>query len=203
LAVEEMLRALDDLDKHWQEMTAKSCALAPMEPGHDPQRLGSLRHRPVKLPPKEAQDVFGLDDLWRPRVYLLPNQLTPSPEIVFDKATRLTWQRAGSRYPHTWSQAAEYIQRLNDEKFAGHGNWRLPTINELVTLLGPAPQIQDLCIAPLFDTVQRWLWSSDRRSFMAAYYVDVQLGFVGWQDLSAPYYVRAVCSASTEKLDLP
>jgi hypothetical protein len=24
--------------------------------------------------------------------------------------------------------------------------------------------------------------------------VDVELGFVGWQDFSAPYYARAVCS---------
>jgi hypothetical protein len=119
----------------------------------------------------------------------------PSADMVFDRATHLVWQRAGSRYPHPWSQAHAYIQRLNAERFAGHDNWRLPTIDELVTLLRPAPQIQDLCIAPLFDPRQRWLWSSDRRSFVAAYYVDVQLGFVGWQDLSAAYYVRAVCKA--------
>ena len=63
-----------------------------------------------------------------------------------------------------------------------------------MSLLRPVPQSQDLCIAPLFSPAQRWLWSADRRSFTAAYYVDIELGFVGWQDFSAPYFVRAVCS---------
>jgi len=155
----------------------------------------TLRSLPVKMAPKEAQPVFGLDALWRPRVYAVAGHTTLSADIVFDSATHLIWQRAGSRYPYPWPQAHAYIQRLNDERFCGHDNWRLPTINELVTLLAPTPQIQDLCIAPPFDPLQRRLWSSDRRSFAAAYYVDVQLGFVGWQDLSAPYYVRAVCKA--------
>ncbi|MBI5896192.1 MAG: DUF1566 domain-containing protein, partial [Desulfobacterales bacterium] len=128
-------------------------------------------------------------------IYSTPHQTTPSAEIVFDSATRLVWQRAGCPYPRTWSEAGDYIQSLNADKFAGHEGWRLPTIDELATLLRPTPQVQDLCISPLFDPVQRWLWSADRRSFTAAYYVDVQLGFVGWQDLSARYYVRAVCSA--------
>ena len=50
----------------------------------------------------------------------------------------------------------------------------------------------------IVDPTQRWLWSCDRRSYTAAYYVDVELGFVGWQDFSAPFYVRAVSSKNTE-----
>ncbi len=192
---DEMLHALDELFKHWQDMKAKTCALPVAAPNHHQLLPITLRSLPVKMAPKEAQPVFGLDALWRPRVYAVTEYTTPSADIVFDSATRLIWQRAGSRYPDSWPQAQAYIQRLNAERFAGHGGWRLPTINELVTLLAPAPQLQDLCIAPLFDPLQRWLWSSDRRSFAAAYYVDIQLGFVGWQDLSAPYYVRAVCGA--------
>lgn len=70
----------------------------------------------------------------------------------------------------------------------------MPTVDELVTLLKPKPQGPALCIEPIFDTTQRWIWSIDRRSYVSAYYVDMQLGFVGWQDFSAPYYVRAVSS---------
>jgi serine/threonine-protein kinase len=196
---EEMRQSLDDLDRHWQEMKERACALPPVEAVHRRQQPAEPRSSPVKLAPKDAQDVFGLDALWRPRIYSCGSQISPSADIVFDHTTHLTWQRAGSRYLYTWSQSDEYIQRLNDEKFAGRDNWRLPTINELITLLRPTPQMQDLCIAPLFDSVQRWLWSSDRRSFVAAYYVDAQLGFVGWQDQCAPYYVRAVCSASSNR----
>jgi len=192
---DQMQRALNELFTHWQDMKEKTCALPPVAPSHHQPLAMTLRHQPVKMAPKEAQRVFELDVLWRPRRYSIGDYTAPSADMVFDRATHLVWQRAGSRYPHPWSQAHGYIQRLNAERFAGHDNWRLPTVDELVSLLRPAPQAQDLCIAPLFDPRQRWLWSSDRRSFMAAYYVDVQLGFVGWQDLSAAYYVRAVCKA--------
>lgn len=41
-------------------------------------------------------------------------------------------------------------------------------------------------------------WSADRRTHMAAYYVDSELGFVGWKDISAPFYIRGVSSAGPD-----
>jgi serine/threonine-protein kinase len=38
------------------------------------------------------------------------------------------------------------------------------------------------------------LWSSDRRSFVAAWFVNTEMGFLGWQDFNAECYARAVCS---------
>lgn len=192
----EMLRALENLDLHWQRLKEKVCALRATAVVNRPeaQLSAELRTAPVKLTPRAAAHQFGLDLLWRPRVFTTNRYEAPSAEIVIDQATRLVWQRVGSSFPCTWQQAQTYIQSLNAEQFARHDRWRLPTIEELITLLRPTPQLQELCIVPLFDPTQRWLWSSDRRSFTAAYYVDVQLGFVGWQDFSAPYYLRAVCT---------
>ncbi|MFZ1984097.1 MAG: DUF1566 domain-containing protein [Desulfatitalea sp.] len=192
----EMLRALDNLDLYWQRLKEKACALRATAVVNRPeaQLSSELRTAPVKLTPRAAAHQFGLDLLWRPRVFTANRYEALSAEIVADPATRRVWQRTGSSFPCTWQQAHTYIQSLNAEQFAGRGRWRLPTIEELITLLRPTPQLQELCIAPLFGPTQRWLWSSDRRSFTAAYYVDVQLGFVGWQDFSAPYYVRAVCT---------
>ena len=116
--------------------------------------------------------------------------------MITDLNTGLVWQQSGSIYPRDWRQAHDYVSHLNVENFGGHMNWRLPTADELITLLNPPPRGQALCIASLFDTTQQWIWSADRRSFQAAYYVDVELGFVGWQDFSAPFYVRAVCVPS-------
>jgi serine/threonine-protein kinase len=53
-----------------------------------------------------------------------------------------------------------------------------------------------LRIEPVFDRRQTALWSSDRRSFAAAWFVSTEMGFVAWQDFSAGCYVRAVCSDS-------
>lgn len=191
-----MARDLDALDRHWQVHKESVCRLPGQQApsANEPPPSLPLRTEPLKASPPDAARRFGVDDLWRPRVYVSNRFETPSPGIVADQATRLVWQRSGSRYALTWHQAHAYIERLNMETSAGRNTWRLPTMDELASLLRPPPQGQDLCIAPLFDPRQRRLWSIDRRSFTAAYYVDMELGFIAWQDFSAPQHVRAVSS---------
>ena len=194
-----MLQALDKLARHWQDQMEMACRLPSPDPpppsdAVDKVRL-PLRHAPLKVYPRQAGRVFGLDRLWRPKTYLRPDyNMKPDGQIVEDRSTGLIWQRSGSKTCLGWQQAAGYVDHLNREAFGGRRDWRLPTVDELISLLRPPQETQQLCIAPLFDTHQRWIWSSDRRSFIAAYYVDIELGFVGWQDFSAPFYVRAVCS---------
>lgn len=194
----DMLQALDDLSRHWEQTKERTCTLPMADTALEYAHPATLRSEPVKAAPQAAIVRFNLDSLWRPVNFSPPRHAKIGEALVLDRTARLLWQRAGSAYPCDWRQAGEYIRRLNAQKFAGRTTWRLPTIDELVTLLRPTPQIQDLCIAPLFDPTQRWLWSADRRSFAAAYYVDVQLAFVGWQDQRAPYYVRAVCDEQAD-----
>lgn len=104
-------------------------------------------------------------------------------------------QKAGSNAPCNWHQAQRYIHHLNEAQYGGQHYWRFPTIDELISLLTPPGRAYEFCLEPVFSTEQKRLWSIDRRSYSAAYYVDTQLGFIGWQDMSAPYYVRAVCPA--------
>jgi serine/threonine protein kinase len=191
-----MRSALTELELHWQGQKEKRCSIA--WPRDENQRSEVLsahrppRQTPVKCRPSEAARRFHLDPLWRPKHYSVNRFTHPEDSCIADQSSGLAWQQSGSAYPRTWRQAHAYIDRLNEQQFAGHTNWRLPTIDELITLLKPQPHGQDLCIAPVFDATQRWIWSTDRRSFLAAYYVDMELGFVGWQDFSAPFYVRAV-----------
>lgn len=188
-----MHQALEHLAEHWRTEKERTCAIPPPapEPAGTPP-IPPLRALPIKAPPRNARTTFGLDPLWRPLHYTANAFATPQADIVADHATGLVWQRAGSPYPRTWQSAQAFIDGLNRQEWAGYRNWRLPTIDELTTLLRPAPQIQDLCQPPLFDTTQRWIWSADRSTFTAAYYADMALGFIGRQDFSAPYYVRAV-----------
>jgi serine/threonine-protein kinase len=127
--------------------------------------------------------------------YIQKNYEKKQQGTITDKTTGLTWQQSGCAYPLTWHQTRKYVEGLNKEKFAGSDCWRLPTIDELISLLTPTPHGEDFCIEPLFDRNQKWLWSSDLRSFMAAWYVNVELGFVAWHDFSGFYYAKAVCTA--------
>jgi serine/threonine-protein kinase len=195
-SADQMLCALQELETHWSIHKDKSCRMTPgalSGPPPDPNPP-QIRHAPLKLRPSMAARQFKVDHLWRPQTYTRNSFEIHSNGTIADHATGLLWQRSGSRYPATRQRAAAYLENLNHRRFAERCDWRLPTINELITLLRPMHNAIDLCIAPQFDQRQRWLWSIDRRSYTAAYYVDMELGFVGWQDCSAPFYTRAVCS---------
>jgi serine/threonine protein kinase len=192
-----MRSALTELKMHWQRQKEKSCSVVRPDDENNRSEAPSAprrrpRQRPTKCRPSTAARRFHLDALWRPKRYTFNRFAYPDDTQITDQSSGLAWQQSGSAYPRTWQQAHDYIARLNAQQFAGHPDWRLPTIDELTTLLRPQAQGRDLCIAPVFDTTQRWIWSADRRSFLAAYYVDMELGFVGWQDFSASFYVRAV-----------
>jgi len=190
-----MLVDLMRLEEAWEIKKEQFCRLP--EPNTTDRAAAAVarrtpRRRPVKITPQGAKKIFALDDLWRPANFLQNEfELNPAGTVV-DRATGLVWQQSGSEFPLTWSRAKDYIQELNASQFAGSSTWRLPTIDELVTLLTELPRGEDYCIEPLFDQRQKRIWSCDRRSFIAAWYVSVDLGYVAWQDFTAYFHVRAV-----------
>jgi serine/threonine-protein kinase len=197
-SAKEMLRALDELQVAWEEKKEKVCqmpttGLSDKAAGPTASRE-RLRSESIKVRTRQAREVFGTDARWRPANHITNDFQVNEDGTVTDQATGLIWQQAGSDHPMTWHEAHDYVEQLNETRFAGRADWRLPTINELMSLLTDVPSAGDLCIEPIFDQNERWLWSSDRRSFVAAWYVSVDLGYVSWQDFSCYYYVRAVCS---------
>jgi serine/threonine protein kinase len=198
LSASEMLADLKLLQSAWEEKKEQICRLPEITDvgnvGPEPTRL-TCRSNPVKINPLSAKKTFALDDLWRPARFL-QNEFEVNPdETITDRATGLVWQQSGSEFPLTWSRAKDYIQELNSSQFAGNSTWRLPTIDELVTLLTEMPHGEDYCIAPIFGQRQKRIWSCDRRSFIAAWYVSIDMGYVAWQDFTGYYHVRA-CRAA-------
>ncbi len=195
----EMLQALELLAADWQERKERICSIAPPQPATKKNKPGSkriLRAQPIKVRPRQAREVLQLDQLWRPRHSVDNDFKEHADTTVTDRVTGLLWQQEGSDFPMTWNEAQVYVQHLNSERFGGRSNWRLPTVPELCSLLTETGDAADLCIEPLFSQEKRWLWSADHRSFVAAWYVSVDMGFVSWQDFSCYFFVRAVCSDS-------
>jgi len=79
---------------------------------------------------------------------------------VTDRATGLLWQKSGSSRSVTWRRAELYIDKLNRNQFAGYSDWRLPTIDELASLLEKSKK-DGFHIDPVFDRKQERCWSSD------------------------------------------
>jgi serine/threonine protein kinase len=196
-SAEEMLKALDDLQIAWEKKKEKVCEIATTGLPKNALPEGyrqALRSESMKARPGHAREAFGADPRWRPMHYITNDFQVNADGTVRDKATGLIWQQAGSDYTVTWHEAKSYIQELNKKRFAGRTDWRLPTVNELMSLLTEVPRAWDLCIEPIFDQKARWLWSSDRCSFISAWYVSVNMGYISWQDFSCYYFVRAVSS---------
>jgi hypothetical protein len=104
------------------------------------------------------------------------------------------WQKSGSNDWLPYEKAKAYIDELNSRKFAGYRDWRLPTVDELKSLLMPEKQSDGLYINPIFGKTQRWCWTSDSRASGGAWHVGFPGGDVYWGSLGSDLYVRAVRS---------
>jgi hypothetical protein len=113
-------------------------------------------------------------------------------KLVVDQATGLTWQKSGSEKYMTFAEAEEYIRELKREKYAGHDDWRLPTLEEAMSLMEPTKKNGDLYIDPIFDKTHRYIWTADKSTAGVAWVVLFYAGLCASRGLSSYHYVRAV-----------
>jgi serine/threonine-protein kinase len=105
------------------------------------------------------------------------------------------WQRSGSVEAVPRDAADDYVRQLNAAWFAGHSDWRLPTIEELASLVRPDKGPQRRCVDPVFDQMQDSLWSCDTvTDSNAPAAVDLYDGAVVEMSPDSELYVRAVRS---------
>lgn len=152
-----------------------------------------IRSESSRILAKDARTVFNLDDLHQPAAFVENAFQKISDTMVIDHATNLIWQQSGSRYPMMWDQAQRYIRMLSESGFGGYQNWRMPTINEILSLVNPMHD-DDFCMEPVFSPDQKWLWSGDTRSKKSVWTVDAQMGFVNCSDPFDYNFVKGVCS---------
>ncbi len=141
-----------------------------------------LRSRPQTL-----SDVYAFDSRFK-------NDFVKSRdgETVTDRATGLMWQQSGSDDWLTYKEAQAYVRELNHNKFAGYSDWRLPTFEELMSLM-KREEVNDLYIDPVFDREQDYCLSADKRESGDGWVVVVYFATTEEEwDFSA--YVRVVRS---------
>jgi serine/threonine-protein kinase len=195
-----MLKDLDELERHWIKKKQSICS-APSWLFEDPFEDGEsavLRSVPMKIPAAMAEKTFDTDGLMRPSRYIRNRFVPHTDHTVKDLACNLVWQTAGSRFPVNRENALSYIERLNAESFAGLASWRLPTVNELLSLVERTPEGRGYCIESVFDSRMKSLWSCDRCTFITGWYVNHELGYAGFNDFDSFYHVKAVSSEDSE-----
>ena len=106
--------------------------------------------------------------------------------VVVDNATGLMWHQGGSDDFIGWNEAKEWVRSLNGRGYAGHQDWRLPTVDEAVSLL-ESNKRTDLYIDPIFSNKQKWIWTGDKKGSEAAWYVSFSFGCVDWSYFNYGY----------------
>jgi uncharacterized caspase-like protein len=173
---------------------------APPPPPPEPV---SLRREPVDLSSEAVQTLLlehGFyatcwtynGDFCNPDGEFINNYKDNGNGTVTDRRTGLMWQKAGSPKLVTWPQADNYVKQLNKERFAGHEDWRLPTVAELASLMERSWLNVDLFLDPVFSSGEKYCWSADTKGVERAWKANFHLGFFLDFPMSEENSVRAV-----------
>ncbi len=124
-------------------------------------------------------------------------QFQNDDNVVLDHASGLMWQQSGTVKDISYDDAKEYVTELNSEQFAGYSDWRLPTLEEAMSLVEPAETSSGMYIDQVFDKTQRWIWTSDTNEFSLGWLVNFLVGKCytypnDYFDFTSGGYVRAV-----------
>jgi len=88
-------------------------------------------------------------------------------KVVFDKNSCLMWQQSGSDARMEFEDANKYINELNEKRFAGFKDWRLPTLEESMSLVEPERK-SGLYINTIFNHKQSWIWTADKNQLQGS-----------------------------------
>ncbi|WP_161629853.1 protein kinase domain-containing protein [Desulfogranum japonicum] len=154
----------------------------------------TLRQQPLNVCRSKAAASFGLNERFRP-LKPICNRITINDDLIFDAATGLSWKRQSSLYPLTLEQAEQYVQRLNNEQQGEETHWRLPTMDELLSLLGSEGR---RILGAFLPEKSTWLWSCDLHGKHEAWFLNLDMRYAGTQDINCLNYVRPVCTINFE-----
>jgi hypothetical protein len=118
-----------------------------------------------------------------------------SDDLVLDKETRLIWARNANlpKGMQTWQDAMNYCR--NQIQLGNRKAWRLPTIEELLSLIDPSQSNPALPNGHPFVNVQGvFYWSSTtyESSSSRAWFVSMGVGFAQVYSKSVSYFAWPV-----------
>ena len=135
------------------------------------------------------------DERWNPNGKgITHNYKTLADErYVLDLATNLTWQRHGLIDKMSYDNAENYTIELNNQKFGGFNNWRLPTLEEAMTLIEQEKK-GELFLDPVFSRKLSIIWTSDKIRDDLVWVVRFDIGTCSGGKPSSEYEVLVVRS---------
>lgn len=82
--------------------------------------------------------------------------------IAYDFKRNLMWKRFVSDNKKKYNDVKDYINWINSKKYAGFDDWRLPTLEEAMSLLiKPSKKESNYFNNTIFDLANKKIWTSD------------------------------------------
>ncbi len=165
-------------EKHYYEDTDSNTHLGTFDLPETRFRSASRENFTGKLVLEMIQKNSFYDGDWNSSAPGFPNdfQLQNDVKVVLDQASGLMWQQSGSVKDISYDDAKKYIARLNSDNFAGYVDWRMPTLEEAMSLMEPAEKSSGIHLDTVFDNTQRWIWTSDINNVSLAWLVNFVSG---------------------------
>nr|WP_314469700.1 DUF1566 domain-containing protein [uncultured Campylobacter sp.] len=121
-------------------------------------------------------------------------------EVIKDDIYKLMWQDGEEIFKGDYDEAVKYCENLT---FAGFEDWRLPTLNELISITDDTrfePAINEAFKNVAYKMNDKgeksygWYWSSTRRAddLYGAWIVYFRYGNDNWGGVSVRSFVRCV-----------
>ncbi len=107
------------------------------------------------------------------------------PLTLIDQKTALMWQRGGLDIASSRTMQRE-IGELNGRGFAGFSNWRLPTMEEAMSLMEPEKNQKDVYLNPVFSKEQPFIFVAAKRKPGGYWFVDYKQGRAFWSSGTIP-----------------
>jgi len=157
------------------------------------KRVGNIVTLPVEPCFLQEEDIGGLLQKWNffdadhNPAGRFANCLIDSDDdrTVIDLRTNLMWQRSGLDI-HSIRQMRKEIHEVNEKHFAGYDDWRMPTLEEAMSLMEHEQNNKGLFLHPCFSKKQPFIFVEARRKPGGYWFVDYKQGRVFWSSGTIP-----------------
>jgi hypothetical protein len=118
---------------------------------------------------------------------ILTNYLVDNGDgrTVTDLATGLMWDRYGCDIANI-KRVRNHVEEMNRTEYGGHSDWRMPTIDEAMSLMEPHANSKGLHLHPCFSQEQPFIFSADQRRPGGYWFVDYKQGAAFWASGTIP-----------------
>jgi serine/threonine-protein kinase len=193
-----MRQMIQELKLDWEKRQEQVCALPGVKKEFFFRQDWQPRSRPVHTGKNDSALLGNLNSLMQPEIYT-DNKFQRTDQGIVDYATRLMWTIDTSREQLNLEESQVYLLKLNQQELPDEqiNLWRLPTVEELLSLLQPRQSLEDFCGPDLWQLRDRsWLWSADTLSRTKSWIVDMDQGAVLAQDRMCRFHVLPVRQAA-------